>query len=68
MVDSAGQEIGDCFLAAVRVVGETGAGGDRKVVKQEEGGQVAEFWGSNGAAHNGADAFGLFARKEGSAD
>jgi hypothetical protein len=68
MVDSAGQEIGDCFLAAVWVVGEAGAGGDRKVVKQEKGGQVAEFGGANGAAHNGSDTFGLFAREDGGAD
>ena len=43
MVDAAGEEVRDCLLSAVRVVGEAGAGGDGEVVEHEEGREVAEL-------------------------
>lgn len=48
VVDGAGEDVGYCFLAPVRVVGEAGAGGDAEVVEHEEGGEVAEFGRSGG--------------------
>lgn len=65
VVDGAGQEVGDGFLAAVRVVREAGAGVDGEVVEQEEGGEGAEGGGADGAADGGAGAFGLGKREEG---
>ena len=41
------------------VVGEAGAGFDAEVVEHEEGGEVAEGGGADGAADAGACAFGL---------
>lgn len=37
VVDGAGEQVGDGFLAAVRVVREAGAGVDGEVVEEEEG-------------------------------
>lgn len=59
MIDSAVEEVSDCFLAAVRVVGEPGAGGAGEVVKHEKGGEVAEFGGADCASDSSAHAFGL---------
>ena len=41
------EHVGDSLLAAVRVVGEAGAGGDVEVVEHEEGAEVAEVGGSD---------------------
>ncbi len=60
MVDSAVEEVGDCFLTAVGVVWEPGAGGAGEVVKHEKGGEVAEFGGADCASDSSAHAFGLF--------
>lgn len=35
VIDGAAEEVGDCFLAAVRVIGEARARGDGEVVLQE---------------------------------
>ena len=68
MVDATGEEIGDGFLAAVRVVGESGALADGEVVEHQEGGEVAQFGSADGSAHAGAGAFGLFDGMEDLAD
>lgn len=60
MVDSALEEVGNCFLAAVGVVREPGAGGDAEVVKHEKRGEVAEFGGADCASDSSALALGLF--------
>lgn len=65
VVDGAGEEVGDGFLAAVGVVWEAGAGVDGEVVEHEEGGEGAEGGGADGAADGGAGAFGLGAGEEG---
>lgn len=62
MVDGAVEEVGDCFLAAVGVVREPGAGGAGEVVKHEKGGEVAEFGGADCASDSSTHAFGLFNR------
>ena len=59
VVHPARQEVGDCFLAAVGVVGEAGAGLNGEVVEHEEGGEVAQLRGADGAADARAGAFGL---------
>ena len=37
VVDAAFQQVGDCFLTSVRMVGEACAGRDAEVVEHEEG-------------------------------
>lgn len=64
MVDGAGEEVGYGLLTPVRVVGEAGAGVDGEVVEHEEGGEVPEAGGADGAADAGAGAFGLFGCEE----
>lgn len=68
MVDSALEEVGNCFLAAVGVVREPGAGRDGEVVKHEKRGEVAEFGGADCATDSSAHAFGLFNGQEDLAD
>lgn len=56
------------LLSTVRVVRKTCAGRDAEVIEHEEGREVAEFGGANGAADTGACAFGLLDGEEGLAD
>ena len=68
VVGGAGEDVGDGFLAAVRVVGEAGAGVDGEVVEHEEGGEASQLGSADGAADGGARAFGLGGGGKGEGD
>lgn len=60
VVDGAAEEVGYCFLAAVRVVREASAWCNRKVVEHKEWAEVAEFGRSDRSSDCSSSAFGLF--------
>lgn len=64
VVDATGEQVGDCFLAAVGVVRETCAAADGEVIQHEEGAEVAQFGGADGPADARAGAFGFFDGQE----
>ena len=68
VVDGAVQQVCDGLLAAVGVVGEAGARLDAEVVEHEEGREVAQLRGADGAAHLGAGALGRLDGEEGLLD
>lgn len=64
MVDAALQQVGNGLLASVGVVRKTSARSDAKVVKHQEGREVAELGRADAAAYAGAGAFGLLASEK----
>lgn len=68
VVDPAGEEVGDGFLAPVGVVGKAGAWFYAEMVEHEEGGEIAKLGGADAAADAGARALGLLGGEEDLAD
>lgn len=68
MVDRAGQQVGNRFLSAVRMIWESCSGLDAEMVEHEEGREVLELRRADRAANACACSFGLFSGEEGLLD
>lgn len=56
------------YLSAMRMIGESRAGGAGEVIQHEERTEVAKLWGADRAAHFGAYALRLLDSQKGLAD
>ena len=62
------ESVSDFLLATMRMVWKTRALGHLGVIHQEKGREEAKLWYANGAADDGAVAFGYLLSEEGGSD